>query len=275
MIKTTILDTPEAMGKAAAETAIEQIARAIDQTGQASIILATGASQFEVLGHLVKTDRIDWSRVTMFHLDEYVGMPDTHKASFRKYLKARFISQVSPLKAVHLIDGDAQDPNDECRRLSDLISRHEIVVTLAGIGENGHLAFNDPPADFETPEPYLVVDLDTRCRQQQLGEGWFSTLDDVPEALQGRAEIVNGSLPTVLETLHNRGLKRLYIDGGKTVQSFLAQDLIDELIITRIPILLGGGTSLFGSLKAPLELEHIKTEVLATAMVQSHYRRKR
>ncbi|MCP4455003.1 MAG: glucosamine-6-phosphate deaminase [Planctomycetes bacterium] len=180
MIKTTILDTPEAMGKAAAETAIEKIAGAIDQTGYASIILATGASQFEVLDHLVKTDRIDWSRVTMFHLDEYVGMTETHNASFRKYLKARFINQVSPLKAVHLIDGDAQDPSDECRRLSDIISRHEIAVTLAGIGENGHLAFNDPPADFETTEPYLVVDLDARCRQQQRGEGWFSTLDDVP-----------------------------------------------------------------------------------------------
>lgn len=102
-----------------------------------------------------------------------------------------------------------------------------------------------------------------------------STLDDVPEALQGRAEIVSGSLPNVLETLHNRGLNRLYIDGGKTVQSFLAQDLIDELIITRVPILLGGGTSLFGSLAAPLELEHLSTDVLNGTIVQSHYRRKR
>lgn len=179
-MKTTILDTPEAMGRAAAETAIERIARAIDHTGHASIVLATGASQFEVLAHLVKTDRVDWSRVTMFHLDEYVGLPDTHGASFRKYLRERFIDQVSALKAVYLIQGDVSDPEAECRRLSDIISQHEIVVTLAGIGENGHLAFNDPPADFETTVPYLVVDLDTRCRQQQLGEGWFGTLDEVP-----------------------------------------------------------------------------------------------
>jgi glucosamine-6-phosphate deaminase len=180
MIKTTLFDTPQAMGQAAAETAIDQIVHAIDQAGQAAIVLATGASQFDVLAHLVQTDRIDWSRVTMFHLDEYVGLPDTHKASFCKYLTERFINLVSPLKAVHLIQGDVTDPEAECQRLSDIISQHEIVVTLAGIGENGHLAFNDPPADFDTKAPYLVVDLDERCRGQQLGEGWFSTLDDVP-----------------------------------------------------------------------------------------------
>ncbi len=180
MIKTTILDTPQAMGQMAAETAIDQIVQSIDQTDQAAIVLATGASQFDVLGHLVKTDRVDWSRVTMFHLDEYVGLPDTHKASFRKYLTERFIHRVAPLKAVHLIQGDVADPEAECQRLSSIISQHEIAVTLAGIGENGHLAFNDPPADFETTAPYLVVDLDARCRRQQLGEGWFSTLDEVP-----------------------------------------------------------------------------------------------
>lgn len=180
MIKTTIFDTPQEMGKAAAETAVDQIVKSIDQTDQASIVLATGASQFEVLAHLVTTDRIDWSRVTMFHLDEYVGLPETHRASFRKYLKERFITQVLPLKAVHLIEGDVDDSKAECRRLSDIMGQHEIAVMLAGIGENGHLAFNDPPADFETREPYLVVDLDERCRQQQLGEGWFATLDEVP-----------------------------------------------------------------------------------------------
>jgi len=180
MIKTFVLDTPQAMGKAAADTAIDHIVKAIEQIGQAAIVLATGASQFEVLAHLVKTDRIDWSKVTMFHLDEYVGLPETHKASFRKYLKERFIKQVPPLKAVHLIEGDARDPKAQCQQLSDIISQRDIAVTLAGIGENGHLAFNDPPADFETTEPYLVVDLDKRCREQQLGEGWFETLDDVP-----------------------------------------------------------------------------------------------
>ncbi len=180
MIKTIVSDTPEAMGKAAAETAINHIVVSIEQTDQAAIVLATGASQFEVLAHLVKTDRIDWSKVTMFHLDEYVGLSVTHDASFRRYLTERFINQVSPLKAVHLINGDVKDSKAQCRQLSEIISQHQIAVTLAGIGENGHLAFNDPPADFETTEPYLVVDLDTRCRQQQLGEGWFNTLDEVP-----------------------------------------------------------------------------------------------
>jgi glucosamine-6-phosphate deaminase len=180
MIKTIVLDTPEAMGKAAAKTAINHIVASIKQTDQAAIVLATGASQFEVLAHLVKTDRIDWSKVTMFHLDEYVGLPETHNASFRKYLTERFINKVSPLKGIHLIDGDVKAPKAQCLQLSEIISQHKIAVTLAGIGENGHLAFNDPPADFETTEPYLVVDLDTRCRQQQLGEGWFKTLEDVP-----------------------------------------------------------------------------------------------
>jgi glucosamine-6-phosphate deaminase len=170
----------EAMGAAAAAVAAEQIKAAIADKGRANIILATGASQFEVLKNLVVAEGIDWSKVVMFHLDEYIGIGQQHPASFRKYLKERFVDQVSGLKAAHFVDGDAEDPQAECDRLGEIIAAHPIDAAMVGIGENGHLAFNDPPADFETEDAYIVVDLDDKCRRQQLGEGWFRTLDDVP-----------------------------------------------------------------------------------------------
>ncbi len=168
------------LGKAAGATAAPLIRQAIAEKGTANIILATGTSQFETLNHLTSEDDIDWSKVVMFHLDEYIGLSVTHPASFRKYLKERFIEKVPSLKAAHLINGE-EDANAECKRLGDLINNHPIDVALVGIGENGHLAFNDPPADFETEEPYIIVELDESCRQQQLGEGWFQTLEDVPK----------------------------------------------------------------------------------------------
>jgi glucosamine-6-phosphate deaminase len=116
----------------------------------------------------------------MFHLDEYVRLGPDHPASFRRYLKERFVDKVGPLREVHFVKGNVRDPDRECQRLARLIGAHPIDVACVGIGENGHLAFNDPPADFETQEPYLVVDLDGRCRKQQLGEGWFATLEKVP-----------------------------------------------------------------------------------------------
>ncbi len=170
----------EAMGTAAAGAAAEEIKTAIADKGQANIILATGASQFEVLKNLVAAESIDWSRVVMFHLDEYIGIGPEHPAGFRKYLQERFVDQVSGLKAVHFVDGDAEEPHAECDRLSRIIAAHPIDAALVGIGENGHLAFNDPPADFETEDAYIVVDLDEKCRRQQLGEGWFRAMDDVP-----------------------------------------------------------------------------------------------
>lgn len=166
-------------GRAAGESAAKLIAEALRLKGEANIILATGASQFSTLKELVSHHDIDWSRVTMFHLDEYIGLPITAPASFRKYLKERFLANVPPLKAVYLIDGEA-DPVSECKRLSDLIRVHPIDVALVGIGENGHLAFNDPPADFDTEDPYIIVNLDEACRMQQLGEGWFKSMDEVP-----------------------------------------------------------------------------------------------
>jgi glucosamine-6-phosphate deaminase len=169
------------MGKAAAAAGAEHIRRALAERGAANIIVATGASQFEVLAAPIEEPEINWNRVTGFHLDEYVGLPITHPASFRGYLWQRFVSKLPlPLREFHFLNAES-DPQAECRRVADIIRRHPIDVAFVGIGENGHLAFNDPPADFSTEEPYLVVQLDDACRRQQLGEGWFPTFDDVPK----------------------------------------------------------------------------------------------
>lgn len=166
-------------GEAAAACAARGLNDALSTQDEAGLILATGASQFDMLDSLVARD-IDWSRVTVFHLDEYLGIPATHPASFRKYLRGRFVDRVPALRVFHAIQGDTDDPAAECRHLAYLINETRIDVACIGIGENGHLAFNDPPADFETTEPYLVVNLDEACRQQQVGEGWYASLDEVP-----------------------------------------------------------------------------------------------
>lgn len=169
-----------ALGKAAGKSAAQLIRDAIASNGSANIILATGTSQFETLKELVAARDINWNSVVMFHLDEYISLPITHPASFRKYLQERFLSQVPKLKNAWLINGEA-DAGQECKRLGDLIKKHPIDVALIGIGENGHLAFNDPPADFETEEPYIIVELNEACKKQQMGEGWFQSLDEVPQ----------------------------------------------------------------------------------------------
>jgi glucosamine-6-phosphate deaminase len=172
-----IQPTKQDLGHAAARHGAALIRKAIHDQGFANIILATGASQFEMLQALVQ-EPVNWSVVRAFHLDEYIGLPVNHPASFRKYLKERFADLVSPL-AFHYINGEA-DPAAECARLGDLIRKYPVDVAFVGIGENGHLAFNDPPAAFETGEAYIVVELDEACRRQQLGEGWFPSLADVP-----------------------------------------------------------------------------------------------
>ena len=178
-MKIEIATNPRALGQAAGQSGAELIRQAIALRGIANIILATGTSQFETLKQLIAAPGIDWGQVSMFHLDEYLGLPITHPASFRKYLKERFLLHVPALKAVYFIDGEA-DPGLECDRLSRHISDLPIDVAFVGIGENGHLAFNDPPADFETERPYIVVELDGVCRKQQLGEGWFNRIEEVP-----------------------------------------------------------------------------------------------
>src|SRR5947208_9347332 len=180
-MKIVILDSKEQLGRRAAEHGANLISKAIESRGAANIIVATGASQFEMLSHLVQMPDIRWDKVTAFHLDEYFGLPITHPASFRKYLWERFVSKLPlPLAAFHYVNAE-KNPQKECDRLGKLIARHPIDVAFIGIGENGHVAFNDPPADFKTTKPYLVVSLDTACRQQQLGEGWFPSLAAVPK----------------------------------------------------------------------------------------------
>ena len=176
-----IFSDKASMGRAVAERGAQLIKHAIAADGHANIILATGASQFEILDALVGMTDIDWSKVTAFHLDEYVGLPKSHGASFRKYLHERFVSKVSGLKEFVEVVGDAPDLDAELKRLNDKIKGLTIAVCFAGIGENAHLAFNDPPADFATRNPYLVVELDEACRKQQLGEGWFPSFDAVPK----------------------------------------------------------------------------------------------
>ncbi len=170
----------ERNGAAAAAFGAERLRAVLAERGEASIIVATGASQFELLAALVPAPDIAWERVTVFHLDEYVGLSVTHPASFRAYLWERFHRRLPrPPRAFHYVAGD-EDPARECERLAAILARHPIDLCFAGIGENAHLAFNDPPADFETESPYLVVTLDEACRRQQLGEGWFPSLDAVP-----------------------------------------------------------------------------------------------
>jgi len=179
-MKIEIFEDAAELGKAAGKRAAEKIKETINNKGEANIILATGTSQFPVLTILTEDASIDWGKVNMFHLDEYIGIPISHKASFRKYLTERFLNQVSALKSFHLINGE-NEPRAECERLNNLILKVKIDLALVGIGENGHLAFNDPPADYDTTEPYIVVELDEACSKQQWGEGWFESMEAVPK----------------------------------------------------------------------------------------------
>lgn len=179
-MKHVIHPNKQQSGDQAASDGAKAIRKAISEKGAARIIVATGASQFDMLSALIKEPDIAWNKVTAFHLDEYVGIPITHGASFRLYLWQRFVSQLPlPLASFTYLNGEA-DPQAECHRVGALIAAAPIDVAFVGIGENGHLAFNDPPADFETHKPYLVVNLDEACRRQQQGEGWFPTFDEVP-----------------------------------------------------------------------------------------------
>ena len=167
------------LGQAAAEQASAAIRRAIAERGRARIIAATAASQLEFLQALTKAPRIDWSRVEVFHLDEYIGLPITHPGSFRKMLLEQLV-QKTGIVHYHLLDGDAADPSEAAQQAGTHLASAPIDIAFLGIGENGHIAFNDPPADFQTEEPYILVDLDEACRQQQVGEAWFADISQVP-----------------------------------------------------------------------------------------------
>ncbi|MGA8202549.1 MAG: glucosamine-6-phosphate deaminase [Candidatus Sulfotelmatobacter sp.] len=175
-----VFDDKNSLAKAAAEKAAAAICSAIRDRGQARVIAATGTSQFEFLAALTESFDIDWGRVELFHLDEYIGLPATHPASFRKILLERLVNKTGIAK-FHPLNGDARDLSDVIRRVGDAVASAAVDIAFVGVGENGHLAFNDPPADFETEEPYLIVNLDEACRRQQVGEGWFSDISEVPK----------------------------------------------------------------------------------------------
>ena len=178
-LRIKIFESSDALGKAASVAVARQLNDVIWKKGHASLILATGASQFAFLEHLQK-ETIDWKKITVFHLDEYLGIPESHPASFRKYLKERILEKVQPGQ-VHYLEGDAADVDAEATRYETLLKNHPIDLACIGIGENGHIAFNDPPvADFSDPRLVKIVTLDQACRMQQLGEGWFPSLDEVP-----------------------------------------------------------------------------------------------
>ena len=180
-MQVVICNSKEELGRRAAADGAQIIRQAIETRGGANIVLATGASQLDMLAELTAKTEIDWTRVVAFHLDEYIGLPETHPGSFRRFLKERFVARLpQPLAQFHLVDGQT-DPQAECERLGQLIAAHPIDVAFIGIGENGHLAFNDPPADFQTEQAYIVVHLDEACRRQQVGEGWYATIEDVPK----------------------------------------------------------------------------------------------
>lgn len=169
-----------ALGQAAAQQAAAAIHRSVAECGNARIIAATAASQLEFLDALTKTPGIDWSRVEVFHLDEYIGLPVSHPGSFRKMLLEQLV-QKTGIANYHLLEGDAADPLEVIRGVSEQLASLPVDIAFLGIGENGHIAFNDPPADFQTEEPYIVVNLDEACRQQQVGEAWFADISQVPK----------------------------------------------------------------------------------------------
>jgi glucosamine-6-phosphate deaminase len=177
-MKVKVFDNSEALGREAAKYCETVLSKAIAENGNARLLMSTGASQFDTLKALMETD-IDWNKVAVFHLDEYVGLPESHPASFRKYLRDRFINIVRPGE-VHFVDGEG-DIKKNIQDLTEEVRERPIDLALVGIGENAHIAFNDPPADFHTKEAFIIVNLDEKCKRQQVREGWYETIDDVPK----------------------------------------------------------------------------------------------
>lgn len=220
-----ILKNAEELGRQAATYAASIINDSIRNNGKARIVLSTGASQFETLEALVGQE-IDWSKVEMFHLDEYIGLPETHPASFRKYLKERFVSKVSSGMKVHYVNGEG-DIHSHIAALTEEIRKAPIDVAFIGIGENAHIAFNDPPADFDTKEAFKIVDLDEDCKKQQVGEGWFPTIDDVPKQ-------------AITMTVHQIMQSKVIIScvphavKAKAIKAFMENDVVNTVPATKL-----------------------------------------
>lgn len=186
-----VFSDKQQVGIASAKFVADQLRHVIAEKGEANLVVATGNSQHEFLLALRQIDYVDWKKITVFHLDEYIGLPAVHPASFRGYLQEWLFDHIS-FGEVHLLDGDGNDPESECIRYSKLLEGREIDVACIGIGENGHLAFNDPPADFNTDAIIDIVTLDKACRQQQVGEGHFASFLDVP------TQALSMSIPVIL-----------------------------------------------------------------------------
>ena len=191
-----VFESRQQLGQAAAERAASIIRAAVAERGRARVIVATGNSQLAFIDALTAMPDIPWSQTEIFHMDEYAGMPDTHPASFRKWIRERVVDRVKPA-AAHYIEGDAADLKGECERYAGLLNAGPIDVAFVGIGENGHIAFNDPHvANFQDPLTIKVVDLDEACRRQQVGEGHFPSMDDVPR------EALTLTCPALLRAAH-------------------------------------------------------------------------
>jgi glucosamine-6-phosphate deaminase len=179
-LRVEIFDKTEDMGKASADFVAGKLESSINKKGNANLIIGTGASQYPFLNALL-TKKLDWSKINLFHLDEYIGLSNRHPASFRRFLKERVADKVNPAN-VYYLNGDADDIEAEIRRYERLLKENPVDVACIGIGENGHIAFNDPAvADFNDPAYLKVVEMDEACRKQQVGEGWFPTIADVPK----------------------------------------------------------------------------------------------
>ncbi len=203
-----------AASQAAATHAAQIIRDAIVARGTARVIGATGASQLDFIAALISAPDLDWEKVELFHLDEYIGLSIDHPASFRRFLLDRIITPTG-IKTYHLLDGET-DPAESCRVIGAKLQSAPVDVVFAGIGENGHIAFNDPPADFTSPDPYLIVDLDEACRRQQLGEGWFPTLDAVPKramTLSVQQLLKANAVITVVPDLRKAAAARRCLEG--------------------------------------------------------------
>lgn len=220
-MKTVITQDRLQMGKYTAQQAAETLRHVLSSKPECNLVIATGSSQFEVLESLTSQSDIDWSRVNGFHLDEYVGLPKSHPASFCGYLATRFVDRV-PLKSFFYLDG-TQNAESMRRTASDKLRGLTIDLLLCGIGENGHLAFNDPPADFETREPYIIVELDEACRKQQVGEGWFDSMAQVP------TKALSMSIYQILEA------KRILcsVPDGRKAQA--VRDTLEGSIVPQVP----------------------------------------
>jgi glucosamine-6-phosphate deaminase len=203
------------LAHAAADHAATSIRATISQLGRCRVVLATGASQLEFLDTLTKARNVDWSKLEAFHLDEYVGLPVTHPASFRKYLLERVIGKTG-IQNYHFLEGDAADLESAIEKVSRALTAAPVDIAFVGIGENGHIAFNDPPADFETEDPYIVVNLDDACRRQQVGEGWFTDISQVPTeaiSMTPRQILRAQEILAIVPDLRKAGAVKLCLEG--------------------------------------------------------------